>query len=378
MRRMKLLYSLSRNGLPVLVSAALVPVGEACSSRDPPPNAAGAGGAGGSGATGGGGARVDASAGSGGGGGVIVTTGGSGGTGGTGGRCVEAGGPPDPRYEFQTPPRPLRPCCEFYIDLPPEGTPAMIDTVCVDSGGPVDSGWAARVTLFGGVTPPLDGRIAIGRAFADRVVGLPSIRVVEASSAILKDMIFDNVQALPQGGFSFNFAWRTPPAPRDEGRITLEVSFSVQCEGEAGTDAGSLRTVQALTNVIRCVTGSNFGSAWVSSGDICNVCAIIAEMAPTPIVPGHHEDPLPLGEALRLQVKTIARIGRTLVLLAEHDGGSSGHAYAWKASAGELNPISDDVVAWTPPEESMLELVQVAVESERAAGVASLRWDRAA
>src|SRR5689334_3242517 len=162
MRRMKLLYSMSRNGLPVLVWAALVPVGESCGGQegDTPVRldgastggAAGGGGAAGtagSGATGGTGGRPDASAGSGGVGG-IVTTGGAAGAGGAGGRCVEAGGaPPDPRYEFGQPSRPLRSCCEFYVDLPPEGTPAMIDTVCVDSGGPVDAGWAARVTLFG-------------------------------------------------------------------------------------------------------------------------------------------------------------------------------------------------------------------------------------
>jgi hypothetical protein len=252
----------------------------------------------------------------------------------------------------------------------------MIDTVCVDSGGPVDAGWAARVTLFGQFTPPLEGRIAIGRAFVGRVVGLPTLRVIDASDPGWKDMFFDNVQVVSPSEFKFNFAWANPPAARDEVRITIEATFSVQCEGEAGTDAGTIRTVQSLSNVIRC-TGRGL-SSWISSGDICNVCAIIAEMAPTPIVPGRHEDPLPLGEALRLQVKTIARVGRTLVLLAEHDGGGEGHAYAWKASAGELMRIADDVVAWTPPDDSMLELVQVAVESDRAAGVASLRWDRAA
>ena len=377
MRRIKILYSLSRNGLPVLVFAALVPTGEACSLDDPPgPSDAASGGSTAAGA--GGTSNGDASAGTGGAGGIIISTGGSGGSGGAGGRvCIEAGAPPDPRYDYPTGQGSLRQCCDFFIDLPPEGTPAMIDTVCVDSGGPVQSGWAARVTLTGGVTPPLEGRIVIGRAFADRVVGLPTVQAIDASEPAWKDMIVDNMQPLAGGGFSFNFAWPNPPAMREGVRITLEVTFSVQCEGEAGMDAGSTRTVQALTNVLYCTDSARF-SRWVSSGDICHVCAIIAEMAPTPIVPSAHDDPLPLGEALRLSVKTLAQVGRSFVLLAEHDGGSGDFHYTWRASAGDLRRVARDVVVWTPPDEGMLELVQVAVESARAAGVASMRWDRAA
>ncbi len=274
--------SLLRNRLPWILWAALVLTGEACSPDDPP-GQADAAGEDGAGARGAGGAHGDASAGSGGTGGIVIATGGAGPGGAAGQGCVEAGAPPDPRYEFPTRPPRVRPCCDFYIELPPEGTPAMIDSVCTDSGGPVQSAWAARVTLIGGLTPPLEGRVVMARALADRVVGLPSVQAIDASDPGWKDMIIGNMQARPAGDFTFNFAWPNLPASRQDVRISLETSFSVQCAGEAGVDAGSTRTVQAVTNVLRCPSGAG---SWVSSGDICALCGTgWGEFAPTRAVP---------------------------------------------------------------------------------------------
>jgi len=271
-----MLDSLSRNALLLLVWTALVPAAEACSHDDPPgqPDAADDDGA----STGGaGGAGADASAGSGGTGGIIAT--GGAGPGGAAGRCIEAGAPPDPRYEFPTPPPRVRACCDFFIDVPPEATPATTDAVCGgDAGEPVPSAWAARVSLSGGVTPPLEGRIVIARALADRVVDVPTVQVIDAPDAVWKEMIVGNMQARMGGDFTFNFAWPNPPMSRDEVRLSLEITFSVQCDGEAGVEAGSKRTVRAVTNVLRCLRGGG-SFQWVSSGDICQVCGLGGEFA---------------------------------------------------------------------------------------------------
>jgi hypothetical protein len=108
----------------------------------------------------------------------------------------------------------------------------------------------------------------------------------------------------------------------------------------------------------------------VSSGDECTICGVIAEMAPSPIVPDRAPDELALGRVIRLGVVVVARIGAALVLLAEHDAGA-GVAYTWVASAGDVRAIAPDIVLWTPPAEPGPHFVQVAVESEDAAAVAS-------
>jgi len=360
--------------------ASLVPAFDACSDDNLPPEGPG---------------RVDASATGGAGGSNGDSSRGGGGTGGTippimppppldvgtSDRVCDASSLPDSGYPFPPSTRPMPRCCYTYVDLPPEGTPALIDAICIDVGDSVTtSGWAARVTLSGSPRFNTAGRIEIASALAGRVVGRPTIALIDASHPEWGRIALTPVRESAPGVFEFEASWPTPQSTIEGVRITLEVTFVVRCNEEGGPpDDGpeTTRTVKALTNLLLC--GSTIGTAsWIPSGDICNVCAIIAEMAPTPIVPGRHEDPLPLGEALRLHVKTIARIGRSFILLAEHDGGATGHTYAWMASAGELLHVAEDIVVWTPPDDSMLELVQVAVESERAVGVASLRWDRAA
>jgi hypothetical protein len=379
-RRLRVLYSLSRGGVPVLVMASLVPAFDACSNDDLPDappgsrgDASATDGAGGSDGT-------DARVGSGGLGGIIIQPPPPFDVGTVDRNCAD-GAPSDSGYPFPPATRPMARCCSTFVDLPPEGTPALIEAICIDVGdSATTSGWGARVTLSGSPRFSTAGTIEIAPALANRVVGRPTVALLEADPPAWGDIVLTGVRDRAFGGFEFDVSWPKVPPFRDGVRITMEVTFVVRCNEEGGPPSDgpeTTRTVKALTNLVLCGSSVN-ASSWLPSGEICNVCAIIAEMAPTPIVPARHEDPLPLGEALRLNVKTIARVGRSFVLLAEHDGGSSGHTYAWKASAGELVRVADDIVTWTPPEGAMLELVQVAVESARAAGVASLRWDRAA
>jgi hypothetical protein len=384
MRRLRVLYTLSRGGVPVLVMASLVPAFDGCAADDAPDP----------------GTRVDAS---------VTDAAGESDARDSGDISVEPsepfdgrlppgrdvtikdivgeergcnpGMPPDPRYPYPPPVRTPRPCCDFYVDLPPEGTPALIDSICLDIGDAASaSGWAARAAIGENTANGWIGSVAIAPALASRVVGLPTVTLLDVSLPQLANGQISNVRAGANGGFNFNALFPNLTSWGEGVRITLEVTFVVRCNEEGGPPNDgpeTTRTVQSLSNLVFCAPNLS-SPMWVSSGDICNVCAIIAEMAPTPIVPGRHEDPLPLGEALRLNVKTIARVGRSLVLLADHDGGSGAHEYAWKASAGELTRVADDIVVWTPPDDAMLELVQVAVESPSAAAVASLRWDRAA
>jgi hypothetical protein len=114
----------------------------------------------------------------------------------------------------------------------------------------------------------------------------------------------------------------------------------------------------------------------VSSGDECKVCEIIAEMAPSPIVSDKREDDLPLARALRLRVRQVVKVGRSVVLMAENDGGPD-VAYAWRASGGEVRSVAPDVVVWTPPKEGGPHLVQAAVTGEHTAGVASYTLEAA-
>ena len=100
--------------------------------------------------------------------------------------------------------------------------------------------------------------------------------------------------------------------------------------------------------------------------------------APSPIVPDKHADELPLAQALRLRIVELARVSNTIVLLAENDGGE-GLEYEWLPSAGRIERLDDDVIAWTLEEGTPDPFIQAAVYGKNAAAVASFAFnDRAA
>jgi hypothetical protein len=358
MRRLRILVEWSRGKLPVLVASAVVPVAS-CSDDDEQSKTTSQAGQGGltsdaSPDTGGGAAGSGGSSGSmagiGGVGGVINPAGGTGGTG-------------------------IGACSYTYtVDLPPPGIAAQPGQICAISTEPVASNRAARITLAKAGTDitVAQGHIAVEPMLAAQVVGLPAVSVATASHPALANLQVSDVAAEP-GGFTFRGTW---PRPFDfntnrGARMVLKVTFDIACDA----DARDLKTVDALTEVHLCVDGSDL--EWVSSGDDCTICRIIAEMAPSPIVPEKGPDGLPLGQAIRLRLVELARIGDTVVLLAENDGGGE-LEYKWLAGSGELQKIAPDVVAWTVPNEAGPHHVQAAVFSKFGAAVASYSPELAA
>jgi hypothetical protein len=122
---------------------------------------------------------------------------------------------------------------------------------------------------------------------------------------------------------------------------------------------------------------------WVSSGDACTACRVIAEMAPRPIVSDKTGDDLPLGMVIRLRVVEVARAGRHVLLFADNDAGADAD-YEWSVSEGSLEHVADDVVLWTLPEETTARAPfgQVAVWNAAGAAVenfvSSVLWQEAA
>jgi hypothetical protein len=145
-------------------------------------------------------------------------------------------------------------------------------------------------------------------------------------------------------------------------RITVRVSFEAACP-----DAPQV--VHAVTDVHLCDL-DDLPVQWVSSGSVCSVCRIIAEMAPSPIVPDARADDLPLARALRLRVVELARVAGTVVLLAENDGGPDVE-YEWSASVGAIERLAPDVIALHATADMSNPFVQVAAFASDAAAVAS-------
>jgi hypothetical protein len=156
----------------------------------------------------------------------------------------------------------------------------------------------------------------------------------------------------------------------------FRTTLTLRCGGQG-------RTVESFTTVALCgkgLYGTDPKRTWASSGDVCGSCAaIICEMAPSPLVPGSASDDLPLGAALDVVVRPLARVGGALVLLAEH-APKDLLTYDWQATAGTLDHLDQDVVLWRLPAATPTgaQLAQVAVSGTTLAAVASYRWDRQA
>jgi hypothetical protein len=271
------------------------------------------------------------------------------------GASADAGGPePGPRGE-----------CRFTVELPPEGVPAQPGQICAATMMPVDSNRAAHVQLQAANGSPgsVEGTIAIASSLLGMVVGTPKVEVIDATDPALLDFEVSDVLPNPSG-FGFLGRWPGPVTFRAEDmtRITVRVTFEAACP-----DAPQV--VHAVTDVHLCDL-DGLPVQWVSSGSVCSVCRIIAEMAPSPIVPDAASDELPLSRVLRLRVVELARVSGTVVLLAENDGGSDVE-YEWSASAGTIERLAPDVIALSAVEGVTTPFVQVAVFAADAAAVAS-------
>lgn len=340
-RTLQLVVSGAATALPAILLATLVP-SASCSRTPLKSDASATSGDGGSGGSGG----V-----------TLTTTTSSSGSGGfTSSSSSSSGGPVDcPGGE------PIL----FTVEVPPAGVPADPGQICAVVS-PVESNGAARVTLTKDTASlqTATGTIEIPPELEGLVSGVPTVEVVSAATLELGAMQVTSIQPWP-GGFTFQASWPQPLnlQPEDWVKLTLRVTMQITCLPQ-----NDLRTVTSLTHVNLCIVDDQLG--WVSSGDECKACAIIAEMAPSPIVPDPKTDELPLARALRLRIVPLARIGRTLVLLAENDGGD-GVSYDWVPTGGTIERLAPDVVVWTPPAGAGPHLVQAVVENEDAAAVAS-------
>lgn len=260
-------------------------------------------------------------------------------------------------------------CSEVEVGLPDEGVPAKPGEICAATLEPVVSNRAALVRFeHYDLNGTFTGRIVIGDELKDAVVSAPVLDVLDATSESFRNLTFSNLTS-DSGEFTFT-AHAENLALAPEARVTLRATLEVACAGDV------TRIVHAVTEIYFCDVYS--GLRWASSGEACCVCRVIAEMAPSPIVPGEVSDDLPLAQALRLRIVELARVSNTVILLAEHDGGE-GFDYEWLASVGEVEKLAPDVVRWTLAEGMSDPLIQAAVSAPAAAAVASFAFnDRAA
>jgi len=348
MRKLKLIVSRAPGGgWPALALAALVPAGTAdCGSEVEYVGVTSSGhaGEGGVGGTGG----------------VSTTT--TTGTGGEGGIWDFDAGIPDADEG---------PCGEwehednFVVDVYEEGVPANPGAICPVTS-PVESNWAARVTLvkYSQSLHLASGLVTVEPSLIPQITGL-SVEVIATQSwTDMMDMQVSNIQPAPQG-FTFHAQWPEPfnVQPDHFASMRMRTTFNLQCPNNV------TKLVHAHNTIHLCVDEDG-EPMWVSSGDECTTCTQVCEMAPGPIVPAAKTDPLPLARALRLGLREVARIGRSSVLVAEHDGGA-GLDYRWEASAGEVQRLAPDVVVWTRPARAGHQHLRVAALAPDAVAVAS-------
>jgi hypothetical protein len=265
-----------------------------------------------------------------------------------------------------------------------------------DAGLSLPGGQAARVTM---TSEPIGassegtssvGRVTLAPEIAGLVVGLPDVQMVDKHPSDAPDASISNVRP-DSGGFLFDVLWTGYPASLCLSGVQPDWTFRTVIRLQCG---GQERAVESLTTVMLCGYGE-----WASSGDACDECTAIAEMAPSParssapdeecaticemapspLVAATAGDELPLGSALGVVVRPVARIGGAVVLVAEHEP-RQGVTYRWQTTAGKLEALAPDVVLWRPvtATPARAQLAQVAVTGEHFATVASYRCDRRA
>lgn len=268
------------------------------------------------------------------------------------------------------------------------------------------------------------GRVVIASEIRQRVIGAPTVELINASPATLGEMtISDMVET--EEGFRFEGTWKNPPAAH--GSFDAQVRLQIACDendmdtdddfandvdlGDAGdgqctdngwcSDAdyykqsfevdsltqdpaptveeickdktGTTRVVRAVTPIELC--DNECGElSYRSKNEVCWECWYADEPAPPPILPRREPDGLALPGSFHLDIKPVFVEDGMLVAIAEHRGTVGNVTYAWEVSAGTL--ADDDVggVVWSLPRGEGPHLLQVAVRDKDSAAVASMRW----
>jgi len=260
-------------------------------------------------------------------------------------------------------------CNDYQVLLPDAGTPAVAGEICAVSLEPVLSPGAAIVSLEIGATPQsaVNGTLTLSKDLRDSVLGAPAVTIATATENLLLEAQLSELTETPQG-YSFKLTWPkgVQLRPNDMTRVTFRTALDVKCE------AGGSRLVHALTDVHLCGGSEGVPEAWASVGERCVVCNIIAEVAASPIIPDHAKSGLPLGQALRARIVELAKVGASVVLFAENDGGS-GTDYEWHVSGGVLEHMAPDVVIFRA-DGSAEPSVQVAIVAEEGVAVVSYAY----
>lgn len=254
------------------------------------------------------------------------------------------------------------------VRLPPPGVLPDPALLCAAQPPPVASNTAARVTLdkFDYATRSAQGFLAVPPAL-DGVISTPSLSVTSATDASYATMQVTPLVRVP-GGYSFTASWPMLNYDIEGGSMTVKAAFTLACGG------GAQQLVESITPVDLCYDNQLF--SWESAGEACSVCPIIAEMAPSPIVSDGAPDDLPLSRVILIRVRELARAGRSVLMMAEHDGGAEAHCQ-WRTSEGELEILAPDVVLWRLPEGISRPFGQVAVQAEHGAAVENFLWGAA-
>jgi hypothetical protein len=299
----------------------------------------------------GGSAGVGGAGGAGGVGGITVLggAGGLGGSGGAGGSTAVCSQP----WEMPM---------TYTVALPQGDTVKVIDTLCAWSAGPEPNAPAAVIHAVAGADPrvvtaviDLSPEIFRGNGF----VSLPAVTTSNSSVTV------GAVRKTDQSNrFEVDLTWPAGFVPTQGTGLSVTVSVNFVCEPQMS----STRAVKVTGQLSLCKDGA--GVAWKGSGESCTVCTAMAEMAPLSTPHPPLADGLPLPGDLGLGVRAVARVGRTVVLVARHDGDIGEVSYRWRASGGELQVVAPDVAIWTVPETPGPHQVQVAGETDVAAEVA--------
>jgi hypothetical protein len=251
----------------------------------------------------------------------------------------------------------------FVVPLPPPGTPADQAQICAISSPPVSSNVSARFIIsdYSSQNETAKGLIAIDPAVFKLIVGPPKITVVSASDPTFSTLQVVNITKVPNN-YILDLKW-AGPLPHSEfgGSMVVKTGFFIDCGN------GKSQWVEAITNIVFCVNIGTNTFEWVSEGNLCTICTVIAEMAPSPIVSDNTGDDLPLGRVVRVRVVEVARAGKQVLLFAENDAGEDLQV-EWRVSGGSLEKIDDDVMLWTMPDDPHA-FGQVAAWSDVGAGV---------
>jgi hypothetical protein len=266
----------------------------------------------------------------------------------------------------------LPPGCQGYeVQLPEVGQPAVAGEICAVQVEPVISNGAARIALAqpgSDLSAPVAGTLTLAEGLRDQVQGPPVIEIVSATDQMLLEA---ELSALEQtaDGYAFTVTWPKGAFLRAEDmtRVSFRTSLDLSC------DTGT-RLVNAVTEVHLC--GGSFNGVpdvWASTGDLCVVCNVIAELAASPIIPDHRESGLPLGQAMRARIVELAKVGSSVVLFAENDGGGRS-SYEWHVTGGTLEHIAEDVVVFRSDGSTPAPSLQVAIVNDEGVAVVSYAY----